>query len=441
MKVGTLTVEGYDMTSSILAIDGGPQAVTAPISDAWQTVSSLEKTFVNHVLDNFGEAYAQLDLFEEEFRAFAGTRHALCMCNGTATLHSAIFAAGARAGKEVIVPSVTWHASITPILHCGATPVFCEVDPETFCADPNDVKRRITDRTCAIVVTHVYGNPANMDAFLDIVRGSDIILIEDASHAHGALWDGRPVGSIGHIGCFSLQASKAVAGIEAGMATTDDDELYDRMLALGHYGRCEKLFVTDRFKPLRNMGLGVKYRANPLGVAMARAQLKRLPELNEKRRAWFNRLDCLLTSVRGVYPQKVYPKATRGGLLLYTGCLDPDEIGAPVSIILKALVAEGVKTQPAITPFGYGVMHLEPLFNDFPFDDLGGPWADLPPGTRQRLERGSLPVSERVHDTCFWLTTPVDPSTEWVEQTAEAFHKVASHGERLTEIAKEEGIT
>src|SRR5207244_2042435 len=118
------------------------------------------------------------------------------------------------------VPSVTWHASITPILHCGATPVFCEVDPETFCADPEDVKRRITDRTCAIIVTHVYGNPANMDAFLDIVKGTRIKLIEDGSHAHGGLWDGKPLGSIGHIGCFSLQQSKAVTGIEAGVAVT-----------------------------------------------------------------------------------------------------------------------------------------------------------------------------------------------------------------------------
>lgn len=425
------------MEKSILAIDGGPATVTASINDAWQQVSDLERAFVNRVLDNFGDAYAQLDRFEEAFRAFVGAKHALCMCNGTSTLHSAIFATGARKGREVIVPSLTWHASITPILHCNATPVFCEADPETFCADPEDVRKRITDRTCAIVVTHVYGNPANMDAFLDIVKGTDIKLIEDASHAHGALWRGKPVGAVGHIGCFSLQQSKPVNGIEAGVATTNDDELYDRMLALGHYGRCGKLWTTDRFKRLRNMGLGVKYRANPLGIALAHAQLQRLPELNEKRRRWFDRLDSLLGPIKGISPQKAYPGAVRGGLLLYTGRIDPDEIGAPVSTILKALVAEGVKTTPAITPFGYGVMHLEALFNDFAFDDLGGPWADLPPGARQCMERGALPVSERIHDTCFWLSTPVDPGPAWVDQTAEAFRKVAASGERLSEIAGE----
>ena len=230
----------------------------------------MEKWFVNRVIDDFDNAYDELDKFEEEFRQLVGTRYALATCNGTAAIHSAVFAAGAREGMEVIVPSVTWHASITPILHCGATPVFCDVDPDTYCADPDDVRSRMTSRTCAIVVTHTYGNPADMDSFLDIVDGTDVTLIEDASHAHGAEWDRKHVGSIGDIGCFSLQGSKAVTGIEAGVATTDDPALYDRMLVLGQYGRIEKLAVTGEFAALRNMGLGVKYRANPMAVAMAR---------------------------------------------------------------------------------------------------------------------------------------------------------------------------
>ena len=426
------------MTDSKLALDGGPQAVTADMGDSWETVTSLEKEFVNAVLDNLGDAYSQIDRFQDEFKAFVGTKHAIATCNGTSTLHSAVFAAGARIGKEVIVPSVTWHASITPILHCGATPIFCEADPHSFCADPNDVKNRITDRTCAIIVTHVYGNPADMDAFREIVKGSNITLIEDASHAHGALWSGKSVGSLGDIGCFSLQGSKPVTGIEAGVITTDNDNLYDQMLALGQYGRCEPHFTTDKFKPLRNMGLGIKYRANPLGIAMARAQLQRLSELNEKRRTWFERLDGLLSPIDGIQPQKVYPKSRRGGLLLYTGVIDERIIGAPVSSVLKALVAEGVKTTPAITPFGYGAMHTEPLFNDFPLDELGGPWGDIPKDARTQMKEGSLPISERIHDSCFWLTTPVDPSPEWVDQVAQAFEKVAANGARLAELAQEQ---
>ena len=422
------------MPDPVLAVEGGPKAVTAPIADSWPKISEVERQYVNAVLDNPGKAYDELGDFEAEFRKFVGTKHALCMCNGTATLHSAIFAAGARQGTEVIVPSVTWHASITPILHCGATPVFCEVDGRTFCADPADVRDRITERTVAIVVTHVYGNPADLDGLLELVQGTDIKLIEDASHAHGGLWGDKQVGAVGHIGCFSLQGSKPVTGFECGVATTDDDELYDRMLILGQYGRCGKLKATDKWSDLRNMGLGVKYRANPFAMAMARAQLTRLPELNRKRHAWFTKLDELLSAMPGVYPQEVYPKATRGGMLLYAGVLDAAEIGAPVNALLKALIAEGVSLTPEITPYGYGVMHLEPLFNGFLFDDLGGPWADFPAEVRHPLERGSLPVSERVHDTCFWLSTPVDPDPKWVEQVAEAFRKVVGNAERIAEL-------
>ncbi|HOX39809.1 MAG TPA: DegT/DnrJ/EryC1/StrS family aminotransferase [Candidatus Brocadiia bacterium] len=421
------------MAHPVLAIDGGPKTVTEPMNDSWRIVTELERSHVNAVLDDPGRAYEELDKFEAEFAECVGARHAVSMCNGTATLHCAIFAAGARRGAEVIVPSVTWHASISPILHCGATPVFCEADPRTFCADPADVRRRVTDRTAAIVVTHVYGNPADMDSFREIVDGTKIKLIEDASHAHGATWDGRKVGAVGDIGCFSLQASKPVTGFECGVAATNDDELFEKMLVLGQYGRIEKLRKSAQFADLHNIGLGVKYRANPLAMAMARAQLKRLDDQNAKRAKWFARLDELLGGIRGVYPQKTYPKAVRGGLLLYTGTLDPDEIGAPVDALLKALVAEGVSTTPRITPYGYGVMHLEPIFTDFDFGRIGGgPWADFGPGVRQPLRRGDLPVSEKIHDTCFWLTTPVDPSPRWVEQVGEAFGKVVANAGRLS---------
>ncbi len=421
-----------------LAIEGGPQAVTAPIDDRWERVTDLEKEYVLRVMDNFGDAYAELDLFEKEWREFIGAKHALVMCNGTATLHSAIFAAGAHAGKEVIVPSVTWHATISPILHCGATPVFCDADPETFCADPDDVRRKITDRTCAVVVTHVYGNPADMDAFRDIADETGIVLIEDASHAHGATWRGKPVGSFGDIGCFSLQKGKAMTGIEAGVAVTDDDSLYDRMLALGQYGRCGKLWSTDEFADLRNMGLGVKYRANPLAIGMVRAQFRRLPEMNGKRRAWFDRLDSLLSDIPGVHPQKPYPQAERGGLVHYAGTLDEKTIGAPINSILRALVAEGVKMTSEITPYGYGVMHLEPLFTDYGFDNVGGPWKDLPPDSRLRRQRGHLPASERIHDTAFWITTPFDPNPAWVEQVGAAFRKVIANADRLPALTTAE---
>ena len=128
------------MAQSLLAIEGGPKAVTAPVGDGWENIGPLEKSYVNEVLDDPKKARRHLELFESDFSKLVKTQHAICTCNGTAALHSAIFAAGARVGKEVIVPSVTWHATISPILHCGATPVFCEVDPNAFCAESGRCK-------------------------------------------------------------------------------------------------------------------------------------------------------------------------------------------------------------------------------------------------------------------------------------------------------------
>jgi dTDP-4-amino-4,6-dideoxygalactose transaminase len=378
-----------------------------------------------------GDVYAPTARFEQEFAAFTGTRHALGLCNGTAALHSALFACGVRAGDEVIVPSYTWHASITPILHCGGTPVFCEVDPDTWTADAADIARRITPRTRAVLVTHVLGNPADMEAILAVTRPRGIRVVEDASHAHGATFGGRPVGALGDVGCFSLQASKAVSAIEGGVATTDDTDLYERMVILGRYGSIPQLLVTDRYSEMHNIGLGIKYRPNPLGMAMARVQLQRLPELNEKRRAWFATLDGALAELPGIAPQRAYPAAVRGGLLLYSGKILPDELGVSLERFRAALAAEGVPMTPGITPFGYGKMHTEPVFTDFPFEDLGGPWGSAGGDNRRPQPRGSLPVSEALADQIFWLSTPVDPQPRWLEQIIAAFRKVVEAAPRL----------
>lgn len=418
-----------------LALEGGPQAITTPHRDRWEQISEREIESVVALLrrgsEQMSAVYNEIDAFEADFSAFTGARFALAQCNGTSTLHSAVFAARVGPGDEVLVPSYTWHGSITPILHCGGTPVFCEIDPDTHTLDPRDVERRITPRTRALIVTHVYGNPARMDEIMAVGQRHNLIVIEDCSHAHGATYAGRQVGTIGHIGCFSLQGSKAVTGIEAGVAITDDVNLYERMLILGHYGRIQRKLVTDKYRDLHDIGLGIKYRANPMAMAMARVQLQRLPELNERRRETFAYFDRVLSEVPGIHPVKTYPESVRGGLLQYTATYEESEVGAPLQSVLRALVAEGVDTQPTITPLNYGVMHLEPIFRDFPLDDFGGPWGT--PGfiRREALDPGSLPVSEGIARKVFWLPAFVDPEPGLLEQYATAFHKVITNANRL----------
>ena len=231
--------------SEKLAIHGGPKAVTACGEDRWEAIPVEEASGkIRELLEqgtiSIANGSGVVGEFEAAFRGLVGTRYALTMNSGTATLHSAYFAVGVGPGAEVIVPSYTWHASISPILHCAATPVFCDIEPDTLVADPKDIARKVTDRTRAICVVHTWGNVVDMDPVMAIAREHGLAVIEDASHAHGAMYKGRPVGSIGDIGCFSMQGVKAVSGGEAGVATTDAPELFDRMVLLGHFGRGPK---------------------------------------------------------------------------------------------------------------------------------------------------------------------------------------------------------
>jgi dTDP-4-amino-4,6-dideoxygalactose transaminase len=425
-------------TREKLALYGGPKAVTIRGGDRWAAISDLEIAAVNDLLAkrNVGHLYSALDTFEKSFAEFVGVKYALTHCNGTASLHAACFAAGVGPGHEVIVPSYTWHATITPALHCGATPVFAELDPRNLCLDPRDVERRITLRTKAIVVTHVFGNVADMDGLMDVANRHGLVVIEDCSHAHGATWRGRQVGSIGHIGCFSMQASKALSAVEGGVLTTNDPKLFDRALILGGYGRITDLKASDEFADLKNMGLGLKYRANPLGIAFAGAQLKRLNELNEHRTRCADYLNAQLRGVEGIATVEPLPGARRGGYLelnfRYTG---EEKWGVSPETFAKAVAAEGVSIW--LRRGGYGAMHLEPLFNDFDLSNLGGcfyDWKRHADGRRpKRYAPGSLPITESVVEQMFSLPAFALPPDGLLDQYVAAVKKVLANVKQLKE--------
>jgi dTDP-4-amino-4,6-dideoxygalactose transaminase len=207
-----------------LAIFGGPRAVRKEAKDGWRRIGFREvKAILYSALrdvNTVSDGKGPIERFEKRFAKLCGSKYALVMNSGTATLHSAYFALGIGPGSEVIVPAYTFFATATPLLQLGATPVFCDIDEHTLAADPADVERRITPRTRAIVVVHVWGNPARMDAFRQIADRHKLALVEDCSHAPGASYGGRSVGSWGDVGCFSLQGVKAVSGGEAGVAVT-----------------------------------------------------------------------------------------------------------------------------------------------------------------------------------------------------------------------------
>jgi perosamine synthetase len=376
--------------------------------------------------------------FEREFARLSGTQYALAMNSGTATLHSAYYAVGVRPGSEVIIPSYTFFASAAPILQCGGTPVFCDVDNRTLTADPDDVERRITPRTRAICVVHMWGNPAALDRLSEIARRHDLALIEDCSHAHGASYRGRPVGSWGDVGCFSLQGSKAVSGGEAGIAVTSDPVLFVRMLLLGHYGRLKKGQAAGTFHT-DYLSLGVKYRPHLYAILLARGSLTRLEELNRRRRHNYELLRRELEGFPVVQPIETTPDAVRGGFLEYILRYDPTLVGGlSRQAFIEAAAAEGVPVAPerysALGKHGR-MLHQSPIFaaGDVYAIAQGAGQPTLP------LVPLELPVTERLAESLITIPPFTKVSERYVRQCARALRKVADHASSILARDREQG--
>jgi len=221
--------------------------------------------------------------FERDFASMIGVTHAATMSNGTSGLEAAFFALGVGPGDEVIAPSYTIHSTFSPVLILGATVRFADINPDTLTIDPEEVERLVTERTKAIVVVHIWGNPVNMDGIMDISKRYYLKVIEDCSHCHGARWGDKVLGSIGDIGVFSLQQSKPVSAGEGGIVVTQSADLLDRMLAYGHQGRRVSGTLREEIQTnfFPGTGTGRKCRAHPIGIALARVDLDTLSVYNK----------------------------------------------------------------------------------------------------------------------------------------------------------------
>ncbi len=207
--------------------------------------------------------------FEHEFATYCGAGHAVAVNNGTAALHAALLAGGVVPGDEVIVPAFTFFATASSVAMTGAQPVFADVLLDTCCIDPDSVCDRITDKTKAVIGVHLYGQPC--DAFLlrEICSDQELLFIEDAAQAHGAMINGAKVGSIGDLACFSFYATKNLATGEGGMVTTNSAELHDRLRRIINHGQSGKYIHTE---------IGYNYRMTDIAAAIGRVQLSKLDE-------------------------------------------------------------------------------------------------------------------------------------------------------------------
>jgi perosamine synthetase len=235
--------------------------------------------------------------FERQFADYCGISHAVAINNGTAALHAALMAAGIGPGDEVIVPAFTFYATASSVLMCGATPVFADVDEQTFNIAPKKIEELVTKKTRAVIAVHLFGQPFDIPAVKEICRRHNLVLIEDAAQAHGALFHGKKAGSFGDLACFSFYATKNMITGEGGMVTTGNRAFDERLRLVINHGQSEKYLHTC---------LGYNYRMTDLAAAIGLVQLGRLEGFNARRRKNAAYYDAHL-SVRGLVTPVVAP--------------------------------------------------------------------------------------------------------------------------------------
>jgi perosamine synthetase len=327
------------MGAADLALNGGPRVREEPYP-AWPALTDEDIEAVSQVLRS--GRLTQLTggtvaVFEEAFAAWHGVKHCVATSSGTTAIHTALAALDVGPGDEVIVPAHTFIASATPVLHQRATPVFADVDDRTFCISPQSVEERITGRTKAIIAVHLNGHPADLDALISLAEERGIAVIEDAAQAHGALYKGRKVGTIGRLGCFSFWEDKIMTtGGEGGCVITNDDSLAERMRRIRHHGEGP----LEGERAYYHLELGYNYRMSSLHAATGLVQLKRLDSYLDARRRNAAYLTERLGEVENVDPPIVADYAVHS-YYKYICRLAP-EAGIDIGTFVRAVAAEGI---------------------------------------------------------------------------------------------------
>jgi len=264
------------------------------ILTAGPSVSAREISYVlNAARSGWNEKWnLYIKQFEARFAEYIGVDYAVSTACCTGALHLALLALGIGAGDEVIVPDITWVATANAVVYTGATPVFADIEPDSWCLDPDSFKEKITVRTKAVIPVHLYGHPARMDRIVDIARAHNLYIVEDAAPAIGAEFDGKKTGTFGDFAAFSFQGAKLVVSGEGGMLVTNNRELYEKVCKLWDQGRVPGTFWIDQ--------LGWKYKMSNLQAAFGLAQLERLNELISTKRRIFSWYAEGLKAVAGI---------------------------------------------------------------------------------------------------------------------------------------------
>lgn len=311
------------------------------------SLNGNEKTYVNECLDStwISSKGRFIPEFERKFAEYTGVKYAATVCNGTVALHLALVALGIGVGDEVIVPTLTYISSVNAIVYTGATPVFVDSLESTWQMDPEDVHRKVTNKTKAIMVVHLYGHPCEMDTLVAIAKEHHLFVLEDCAEAFGALYKGRHIGAFGDIATYSFFGNKTITTGEGGMVVTNDETLYDRAVHFKGQG-------LAKHRQYWHDVIGYNYRMTNICAAIGLAQFERADELLEKKRQvahWY------AEGLEGV-PVTLHQEVgnVRHSFWMCTILVDDPLMR---DILREALEEEGIETRPVFYP-----VHTMPMY-------------------------------------------------------------------------------
>lgn len=341
---------------------------------------------------------------EAGYAEFVGRKHALAHCNGTAALMAAFHALDLQPGDEVLVPAATFWASALPMLWFGLVPVFCESEMQRMGPCPDDMRKRVTERTKAMVIVHLWGMPAKMTELRALADELNLKIVEDASHTHGASWNHTPCGNLGDISVFSLQGDKLAPAGEGGVLLTDDDDAYERATCLGDITRILELeSINRRFAAT---SFGIKTRIAPMSAALGLSQLRKLPEHNQRRNQnhiWLShKLEELgfETFLAPDHIERVY----------FEFLIRHREREYDIAALMERLQAAGA--QVAVPR--YPLLHQQPFFAE-------GHWQSICRAPGAQMPQSELPRTEQENARLIKLPNFPGEDNGILEQYADAF--------------------
>ncbi len=402
-----------------LALEGGKPEIAAPVPPMPQRWGAEEKAQLDSMLDQPSLFYwngPQTKLLIERFQKQYPLSHVMPCSSGTAAIHIAVAAAGIKPGDEVIVPPITDMGTVIGILYQQAVPVFADLEPRTYNLDVADVRRHITPKTRAIIAVHLAGNPARVRELRALADEHGLVLIEDCAQAWGARFEDQPVGTFGHIGCYSLNDFKHIGCGDGGIVASSDERFGPLLQKCGDkaYDR------VDRTKP--SEFLAPNYRISEPQSAVAAAQLGKLEAIVRRRNELGMRLSAQIADIPGVLPPDIAPEAY-SSFWFYLLRLEEGAFSCDREQFGRALLAEGVVAQA-----GYISM---PIYQYAVFQNhnfFGGQWPVRDAGlTTMDYRKVACPNAEAILKSCIFIIIHQGLDEAYVDGVARALRKVAAH--------------